>query len=42
MSLREGKKYNPDLIDSDRETLENFYNALGYLSVKIDDIQTVL
>lgn len=39
MSLKEGKKYNPDLIDSDREALENFYNALGYLSVKIDDIQ---
>jgi outer membrane protein insertion porin family len=41
MSLREKKKYNPDLIDSDREALENFYNALGYLSVKIDDIQAV-
>jgi outer membrane protein insertion porin family len=41
MSLKEGKKYNPDLIDSDREALENFYNALGYLSVKIDDVQAV-
>ena len=35
MSLREKKKYNPDLIDSDREMLENFYNALGYLSWKL-------
>ncbi|MFA4918502.1 MAG: outer membrane protein assembly factor BamA [Thermodesulfovibrionales bacterium] len=41
MSLRKKKKYNPDLLDSDREALENFYNALGYLSVKIDDIQAV-
>jgi outer membrane protein insertion porin family len=41
MSLREKKKYNLDLIDSDREALENFYYALGYLSVKIDDIQAV-
>ncbi len=41
MSLREKKKYNPDLFDYDREALENFYNALGYLSVKIDDIQAV-
>ena len=41
MSLRENKKYNPDLLDPDREALEKFYNALGYLSVKIDDIQAV-
>lgn len=41
MALREKKKYNPDLIDSDRETIKNFYNALGYLSMEIDDIRAV-
>jgi len=41
MSLREGKIFNPDVLDTDRETLENFYNALGYLTAKVEDIQTV-
>ncbi|HMK50692.1 MAG TPA: POTRA domain-containing protein, partial [Thermodesulfovibrionales bacterium] len=41
MSLKEGKLFNPDALDGDRENLENFYNALGYLTAKIEDIQTV-
>jgi outer membrane protein insertion porin family len=40
LSLREGDVYNPDLIDSDREALTNFYYALGHLSVIVDEIQT--
>jgi outer membrane protein insertion porin family len=40
LSLKERNLYNPDLIDSDRETLMDFYYALGYLSVSVDEIQT--
>ena len=39
MSLKEGDLYNPDLVDTDRDTLIEFYNALGYLNVRIDDVQ---
>lgn len=41
ISLKEGKKYNPDLIDANREILSNFYIALGYLSVIVEDFETV-
>ena len=40
MSLKEGKIYNPDLIDSERETLSNFYSSLGYLSAAVGEFQT--
>ena len=40
MSLKEGKIYNPDLVDSDRETLGNFYSSLGYLSAAVGEFQT--
>lgn len=40
MSLKEKNIYNPDLIDADRETLKNFYNALGYRSADIEEFQT--
>ncbi len=40
MSLKEGKIYNPDLIDTARETLKDFYNALGYRSAQIEEFQT--
>lgn len=40
LSLKEGKRYNPDLIESDRETLRDFYYALGYLSATVDEFQT--
>lgn len=39
MSLREKKLYNPDLVEQDRETLTEFYNALGYLSAGVDDVR---
>ncbi|MBI4689945.1 MAG: outer membrane protein assembly factor BamA [Nitrospirae bacterium] len=37
MSLKEGDSFNPDLIDADRETLVELYNALGYLDTHVDD-----
>ena len=40
MSLKEGKPYNPDLLETDRETLQNFYVALGYLSAAVSEFQT--
>ena len=40
MALKEGDKYNPDIIDADRQSLQDFYNALGYLSAKVEDFQT--
>lgn len=40
LSLKEGSLYNPDFVDSDRETLIDFYYALGYLSIAIDEFQT--
>jgi outer membrane protein insertion porin family len=40
MSLKEGKAYNPNLIDVDRNTLKAFYNALGYLNADIEEFRT--
>lgn len=40
MALKEGDKYNPDIIDADRQSLQDFYNALGYLSAKVDEFRT--
>jgi len=40
MSLKPGGLYNPDLIDSDMDTLENLYNSLGYLKAEIRDFET--
>ena len=40
LSLKEGKPYNPDLLETDRETLQNFYLALGYLSAAVAEFQT--
>ncbi|MBA3070911.1 MAG: BamA/TamA family outer membrane protein, partial [Nitrospirae bacterium] len=39
MLLKKGKLYNPDLIESDKAILIEFYNALGYLNVVIDDVR---
>jgi len=39
MSLKPGGIYNPDLIDADMETLENYYNSLGYLKAEIQDFE---
>ncbi|MDH5201794.1 MAG: outer membrane protein assembly factor BamA [Nitrospirota bacterium] len=40
MSLKEGGLYNPDLIDIDREAIQELYNALGYLSSHVEEFQT--
>ncbi len=40
LTLREGNVFDPDLIDSDRDNLTEFYFALGYLSVSVEDFQT--
>ncbi len=40
MSLKEGGIYNPDIIGTDRETLKDFYNALGYLTADVEELQT--
>src|SRR3972149_8960268 len=40
MSLTEGKIYNPDLLDTDREGIEEFYHALGYLTAGVEKFQT--
>lgn len=40
LSLAEGRPFNPDLMDADRETLVNFFTALGYLTVQVDEFQT--
>ncbi len=39
MSLKEDQIFNPDLLDSDRETLRAFYHSLGYLSADIEELQ---
>jgi outer membrane protein insertion porin family len=40
MTLKESKEYNPDLIESDTQSLQDFYNALGYLSARVEEFQT--
>jgi outer membrane protein insertion porin family len=39
MSLKEGGLYNPDIIDADKETLIELYNALGYLSASVEEFE---
>ena len=39
MSLKKGGLYNPDLIDTDRETIIELYNALGYLEAVIEEYE---
>jgi outer membrane protein insertion porin family len=40
LSLTEGKVYNPEFLDDDRERLRTYYIALGYLSVSVEEFQT--
>lgn len=40
ISLKEGDVYNPDFIDADRQTLQDFSYALGYLLSTVDEFQT--
>jgi outer membrane protein insertion porin family len=40
LTLRKGKVYNAEFLDTDRERLRTYYIALGYLSVSIEEFQT--
>ncbi|MGQ9570552.1 MAG: outer membrane protein assembly factor BamA [Thermodesulfovibrionales bacterium] len=40
MSLKEGGIYNPELIDIDKDAIEEFYHALGFLAVDIEKFHT--
>jgi len=40
MSLKKGGPYNPDLIETDKETIMELYNALGYLTANVEEFQT--
>ncbi|MBM4128907.1 MAG: outer membrane protein assembly factor BamA [Nitrospira sp.] len=40
MSLKEGGLFNSDLIEADRDGLQAFYNALGYLDSRVEEVQT--
>ncbi len=37
LTLRAGGYYNPDVLESDMETITEFYHALGYLYVEIQE-----
>ncbi|HWR89204.1 MAG TPA: outer membrane protein assembly factor BamA, partial [Dissulfurispiraceae bacterium] len=37
LANRPGQRYNPDIMERDRETLEEFYRALGYLRVEVPE-----
>ena len=40
LSLKKGKVYNAELLDTDRERIRNYYVSLGYLSAHIEEFQT--
>ena len=42
IALKEGELYNPDLVEKDRESLREFYAALGYLDADIKDTRVIL
>jgi len=42
MGLKEGEYFNPDLKDRDRETLREFYRALGFLDARIHEIEDTI
>jgi len=37
LTLKKGGYYNPDILGSDVETITEFYNALGYLYVEVQE-----
>ncbi len=39
MSLTEGEYYNPDQVEKDKDSLKEFYGALGYLDASVKDIE---
>ncbi len=41
MSLKEGKSYNSEMLDSDTDAIKDFYNALGYLNANVEEVQAV-
>jgi outer membrane protein insertion porin family len=42
LSLREGEVYDPDLLESDKESLKEFYGSLGYLEASVRNIDAVV
>lgn len=38
--LKENKVYNPEFVERDRESLKEFYGALGYLEADVKEIET--
>jgi len=39
MSMTEGEYYNPDQVERDKDSLKDFYGALGYLDASVRDIE---
>jgi outer membrane protein insertion porin family len=39
MSLAEGEVYNPDQVEKDKDSLKEFYRALGYLEASVREIE---
>jgi outer membrane protein insertion porin family len=39
MALREGEYYNPELIETDKDSIREFYGSLGYIDVQVKDIE---
>jgi outer membrane protein insertion porin family len=40
LASRKGDYYNPDDLETDRENIIDFYNALGYLNVEVQNPET--
>lgn len=40
LSLKEGAIYNSELLEHDREKIRNYYIALGYLAVDVEEFKT--
>jgi outer membrane protein insertion porin family len=39
LSLKKGSLYNPDFIETDKQTITELYNAFGYLTAKIEEFE---
>lgn len=42
LSLKKGQVYNPDLIETDKDSIKEFYGALGYLDAVVKDIKAAV
>ncbi|MBI5641827.1 MAG: outer membrane protein assembly factor BamA [Nitrospirae bacterium] len=40
LSIKEGEYFNPDLTEKDRDSLKEFYGALGFLEASVKGIRT--